>query len=70
MDSEKIRALLPEDSELVDSVNFALDYWRVRNQYIRQMREALEGLNKILLPRNTQYKPQAVHTYFLASILN
>ena len=70
MDSEKIRALLPEDSELVDSVNFALDYWRVRNQYIRQMREALEGLNKILLPKNTQYKPQAVHTYFLASILN
>ena len=70
MADENIEALLPKHDDLIDMANFALDYWRVRNQYVQQMREALEGLNKIVLPVNTQYKPQAIHTYFLASILN
>ena len=61
---------LPPDEELIDMVNFALDYWRPRNEYVESMRKALEGMNEIILPKNTQYKPKAIHTYFLASILN
>ena len=70
MDSAEIEKKIPDADQIVKTVNFALDYWRTRNQYIEKMRDALEGLNPIKLPAKEQYNPQAIHTFFLASILN
>ena len=56
--------------ELKKSLSWLIQYWSGRNKYIDNIREALEGLNAITLPANTQYKAVAVHLYSLTAILN
>lgn len=69
--TEDIRSALPSNDQIVKEVNFALDYWRERNNLIEVTRRALEGSNPIRVPDgDLQYTPVAIHTYFLASVMN
>jgi len=68
--SEDYEKYLPSTEEIKQRAAFALEYWKVRNEVIKRTRDSLDGNNPIQIPTSTQYKPVAVHTYFLASVLN
>ena len=61
---------LPKEELLTSQFAFLLNYWKVRNQFIGDMRNALAGLNKIEGPVSTQYIVKTLHTYILASLIN
>ena len=68
--SKEVKELLGSMVDLQDQANYNIRYYETRDRYIGKVREALEGLNPILLPASKFFKPVAVHTYFLASVLN
>lgn len=61
---------LPDSTLLTNQFKFLLNYWRVRNQFIADMRKALAGLNPIEGPSSAQYVVKVLHTYILASLIN
>ena len=69
-EQREIYESIPEPSVLTRRLQWAVDYWRPRNQYITQMRDALEGLNAIQIPISAQYKAKAIHLYLIAAMLN
>src|SRR3990167_353250 len=69
-EQKKISESITAPTILTRRLQWAIDYWRPRNEYIAQVRDALEGLNKISVPVSAQYKAKAVHLYLIAAILN
>ena len=69
-EQKKISESITAPTILTRRLQWAIDYWRPRNEYIAQVRDALEGLNKINVPVSAQYKAKAVHLYLIAAILN
>lgn len=61
---------LPNSGYISENFNYMLEYWRIRNKFIFDMRQMLVGENKITAPRSQQYKVRTMHTYYLASIVN
>lgn len=61
---------LPDPGMLTQQFQFMLKYWRVRNQFIADMRKHLGGLNEISGPSSTQYVIKTLHTYILAALIN
>ena len=61
---------LPTDDYIREGLTYVHDYWRERNRFISQIREILEGRNKIDAPTGTPYKIRTVHSYSLAAIVN
>ena len=61
---------LPTDAEIREGLSYVHDLWRGRNKFIQQIREMLDGSNKIEAPLQTPYKIRTVHSYSLASIAN
>lgn len=61
---------LPNPDLLTNQFKFLLNYWRVRNNFIADMRKHLGGLNDIEGPVSTQYITKVLHTYILASLIN
>ena len=61
---------LPTTEQLSQRLQFAFDYWRPRNDFIKDIRNTIEGNNPIVAPTTTQYKIRTMHTYLLAATIN
>ena len=61
---------VPDVSDMQEGLNEQIDYWKTRNNVIRQMTMMIDGTNTIMAPQSTQYQIRTGHTYKLAGILN
>jgi len=61
---------LPDDDAIREGLSYAYDFWQPRNKFISDMRDSMEGKNKIEAPTNTSYKIRTLHTYGMASVVN
>ena len=61
---------LPTTEQIKDRLQFVVDYWKHRDEFIRALREMATGQNPIQAPTNTKYKIQTMHTYLLAGNIN
>lgn len=61
---------LPSDTMLSARLRTSVNYWRNRNRFVVDVRDALNGLNKIEAPVSAQYKVKVLHCYILASLVN
>lgn len=61
---------LPDDKIMSERFRYSVRYWRNRNKFIKDVRDAIEGLNKIESPVSAQYKVKVLHMFILASLHN
>lgn len=61
---------LPSETDISQSLQWTLEHWRERNQFIADVRKMIAGMNKIQAPTSTQYKIRTMHTFYLATAVN
>lgn len=61
---------LPDPQELAEQYDWATRYWSARDDFIREIRDALAGRNLITAPEKMAAKAKSIHMHLLASILN
>lgn len=60
---------LPDSQHIREHLAYALELWKPRNEFFRQVRAILDGNNGVNAPATTQYQVRVSHTYMLQSVV-